>query len=72
VAIGEETFKVRKGIPQGSLISPLLFDIFINELVIQLNRNLISDKNILCYADDIAIFFENEQVLRRSNDALQK
>ena len=34
------------------LISPLLFDLYINDLIIELNKN---EYKILAYADDLAI-----------------
>jgi len=37
---------------QGSLISPILFNLYINELLILLSKEL-GDQNVYCYADDL-------------------
>ena len=42
---------VKSGTPEGGLLSPLLFSMFINDL-----PNVISKSNILMFADDVKLF----------------
>jgi hypothetical protein len=50
---------VNRGILQGSLISTLLFNIYIDDLVAELKKNSF---DVLAYADDIAIICDKEQL----------
>ena len=43
--------QVTKGIPQGSVLRPLLFSIFINDMV-----DKVEDVGILLYADDVKLY----------------
>ncbi|KAG0437489.1 Retrovirus-related Pol polyprotein from type-2 retrotransposable element R2DM [Dictyocoela muelleri] len=47
-------YKLLIGLPQGSIISPILFNVFIDDLIEFIPLNL--KKNVLLYADDILIF----------------
>ncbi|MCP4985060.1 MAG: hypothetical protein GY928_03015 [Colwellia sp.] len=48
----------RAGVPQGSVISPLLFLIFINDITQQLPHNI----NYSLFADDLALWTSNPKI----------
>ena len=69
---GTEWFTVNRGVKQGCLLSPALFNLYINDLVpyvqnLNLGVNIEEDivKCILLYADVIALFTNNENDLQQ-------
>lgn len=69
VKIGDkqsEELTVKKGVPQGSILGPILFNIFIND-IFQLGLN----RNMMLYADDIALTISGGNKFEAMNKANQ-
>ena len=72
-----EFFPYKNGVRQGCPLSPLLFNLYINDLVDTINKNSISDVflqqenkiNVLLYADDLVLISETKG-LQQQIDAL--
>lgn len=49
--------KIQTGVPQGSILGPVLFNPYVNDL-----PNISSSPNIIMYADDTNLFFANSSL----------
>ena len=67
-----EWFNVHSGLRQGCILSPLLFNLYINDLAKYIKRLNIGDEKIciLLYADDIVLLAETANDLQVLLDAL--
>lgn len=68
VKIGDfvtEEFDIHCGVPQGAVLSPTLFSIFINDIPLNIKKN---QSGSLLFADDLAYF----QIYRKKSQALKK
>jgi len=60
ISNNNETINVNNGVLQGSLISPMLFDLYINDLIDELDKNAY---DVLAYADDLCVLCEGRSQL---------
>ena len=65
-----DTFTLRTGVNQGSVLAPVLFAILINDVIIKCNRADIG--LILVYADDIMLIARSVHALQELFDVVQR
>ena len=63
-----DLININQGVLQGSLISPILFNLYINDLIEELSK---IGYDVLGYADDIAVLCEDEYKLIEAIDIIQ-
>ena len=69
ISSDSEIINENNGVLQGSIISSLLFDLYINDLIIELNKNAYE---VLAYAADLAIIIEGRNSLSNIFNILEK
>ena len=69
IQINGKLHKRRKGVPQGSPLSPLLSNILLNELDKELEKR---GHNYVRYADDFSIYARSEKAAKRVGNSIYK
>jgi len=66
IRLGQNKMRPKRGVMQGSPISPYLFDIYLDELLSKIGHDCrISLDDILAYADDVAIICDDIEEVKR-------
>ena len=69
ISNNNECINVNNGVLQGSLISPMLFDLYINDLINELDVNAF---DVLAYADDLCVLCEGRSQLMNVINIIDK
>ena len=69
ISSNNENINVNNGVLQGSIISPILFDLYINDLINELDKNSF---DVLAYADDLCILCEGRNQLNNVINIIDK
>lgn len=72
VTLGNSSFHPNRGVPQGSSISPALFNIYSEGLLYELEKIGISAEDICAYADDILIITPSRPEITRIIDTINE
>jgi len=68
--MGDAPRKVGSGVAQGSLVSPLLYNWYVDDLVVQLSSQ-VTEGSVFAYADDIAVLCLGCSDVRRAVSTIE-
>ncbi|MBC7088764.1 MAG: hypothetical protein H5T96_09920, partial [Tissierellales bacterium] len=68
---GNSSFRPNLGVAQGSIISPALFDIYIEPLLSKL-CNIVHLSDVFAYADDIMVLCEDQKTLMKIIEVIEE
>ena len=73
IQIGDRKIKYNRGVVQGSILSPALFDIYIKDLAEEISlKTGLSFEDILFYADDILILCQSPAQIKKCIEIIEK
>jgi len=73
VKVGKESFIPLRGVAQGSMISPALFNIYVEPLLHHISQLVIDEiADIFAYADDILIIADSIEKCSKIIEEIQK
>ena len=73
IQIGDRKIKYNRGVAQGSILSPALFDIYIEDLAEELSlKTGLSFEDILFYADDILILCQSPAQIKKCIEIIER
>ncbi len=72
IKAGKSIFHPNRGVPQGSIISPALFNIYLEPLLREIEELGISPEDILAYADDVLILCTSPNSVRTTIQLIKK
>ena len=72
VVIGKHSFSADLGVVQGGVLSPMLFNVYLEEAVgtTQKLREMVNRGDLLAFADDMLIFTNSKEEMRQATQEL--
>jgi len=68
---GEVPHRIRSGVAQGSLISPILYNLYLDDLIRSLSGRF-TDGHVCAYADDLAVLCSGHDQIRETLSIISK